>query len=572
MVKEILTLIRSLANHTGVIMIDFHRYVFCFALTLGLSFVCISNINGQQPEDLKLVPGNAVAAVHMDLAKLWQSESMKEMRDLLKKAGPKALIELEKRFVPDPTTVRTISGFVMFPKIPGSPPEFAFLISLKNPVEEKALFLSAMPDGETIKKDGINMQVKDGIGLILMNQGRLIAVGSPSLLPTLGKNTAPAKGEFAGFLKGNAPGLINAAINFEPIPKEVFTIAPPPFNSLVNGIQYMEAGIAVEKTIRLSTRYTYEKEEQAKAALETIKEFAKMGLAQLEEPRKEVEKRVFPKDQVGANPLTDLPEFLAAMVGLAILNEAEYLLKNPPIVLAGTSLKADYTTPQISSNALIPTTAIAIGMMLPAVAKVRESAQRISSMNNLKQIGLAMHIYHDTYNGFPAAAICDKKSGKPLLSWRVSILPFIEQDALYKQFKLDEPWDSEHNLKLAKNMPKVYFHPKANKPGDDKTHYRLFYGKGAAFELNKTSTIATIADGTSNTIMVVESEEPVVWTNPNDFAFDPTKALPKMLNIDGKFSATYCDGSVRTFKLPIDPDTLKLLLQKNDGKPIPQVP
>ncbi len=543
-----------------------------FVFTLSISFICISNVVAQQPEDLKLVPGNAVLAVHMDLAKLWQSESMKDMRELLKKAGPKALIELEKRFVPDPTTVETVTGFVMFPKNPGSPPEFAFLISLKKPVKEKALFVSAMPDGETIKKDGINMMVKDDIGLILMNQGKLIAVGAPSLLPTLGKNTAPAKGDFARFLKGSAAGLINAAINFEPIPKEVFAFAPPPFNSIVNGMQYMEAGIAVEKTLRLSTTITYEKEDQAKAALETVKGFAKMGLAEMVEPRKEVEKRVFPKDQVGANPLTDLPEFLAALAGLAILNEAENLLKNPPIILAGTSLKADYTAPQISSNALIPTTAIAIGMLLPAVQKVREAAQRTSSINNLKQIALAMHNYNSTFGAFPAAAICDKKTGKPLLSWRVAILQYIEEEALYKQFKMDEPWDSEHNLKLAKNMPKVYFHPKANKPGDNKTHYRLFYGKGAAFELNKPSGLAQITDGSSNTLMVVEAEESVVWTNPNDLAFDPAKALPKMLSIDGKFSAAYCDGSVRTFKMPIDQEILKLLIQKNDGKFIPEVP
>ena len=548
------------------------KSIFGFVFTFSISFICMSNVVAQQPEDLKLVPGNAVLAVHMDLAKLWQSESMKDMRELLKKAGPKALIELEKRFVPDPTTVETVTGFVMFPKNPGSPPEFAFLISLKKPVEEKALFLSAMPESETIKKDGINMVVKDDIGLILMNQGKLIAVGAPSLLPTLGKNTAPAKGDFARFLKGNAAGLINAAINFEPIPKEVFAIAPPPFNSLVNGMQYMEAGIGVEKNLRLSTTITYEKEDQAKAALETVKEFAKMGLAEMVEPRKEVEKRVFPKDQVGANPLTDLPEFLAALAGLAILNEAENLLKNPPITLAGTSLKADYTAPQISSNALIPTTAIAIGMLLPAVQKVREAAQRTSSINNLKQIALAMHNYNSTYGAFPAAAICDKKTGKPLLSWRVAILQYIEEEALYKQFKMDEPWDSEHNLKLAKNMPKIYFHPKANKPGDDKTHYRLFYGKGATFELNKSTQLTNIPDGTSNTLMVVEAEEPVVWTNPNDLAFDPTKALPKMLSIDGKFSAAYGDGSVRTLKMPIDQEILKLLLQKNDGKPIPQVP
>ena len=194
------------------------------------------------------------------------------------------------------------------------------------------------------------------------------------------------------------------------------------------------------------------------------------------------------------------------------------------------------------------------------------------ALNHLKAIALAMHNYNSTYNGFPAAAICDKKTGKPLLSWRVAILQYIGEEALYKQFKMDEPWDSEHNLKLAKNMPKIYFHPKANKPGDDKTHYRLFYGKGAAFELNKPTQIINITDGLSNTLMAVEAEEPVVWTNPNDLAFDPTKALPKMLSIDGKFSAAYCDGSVRSFKVPIDQEILKLLIQKNDGKPIPQVP
>ena len=196
------------------------------------------------------------------------------------------------------------------------------------------------------------------------------------------------------------------------------------------------------------------------------------------------------------------------------------------------------------------------------------------ALNRFKYIALSMGNYEGTYGAFPAAAICDKKTGKPLLSWRVSILPYIEEEALYKQFKMDEPWDSEHNLKLAKNMPKIYFNPKANKPGDNKTHYRIFYGKGAAFELNKGYSMGAIAsmDGLSNTLTVVEAEEPVVWTNPNELPFDPTKALPKMLSIDGKFSAAFCDGSVRTFKMPIDQEILKLLIQRNDGKVIPEVP
>jgi len=87
--------------------------------------------------------------------------------------------------------------------------------------------------------------------------------------------------------------------------------------------------------------------------------------------------------------------------------------------------------------------------------KIKQAAARANSTNNLKQMGLAMHNYMDVNKSFPAHAVYSK-DGKPLLSWRVMILPYIEQDALYRQFKLDEPWDSDHNKKLMAQMPKIY--------------------------------------------------------------------------------------------------------------------
>ena len=102
-------------------------------------------------------------------------------------------------------------------------------------------------------------------------------------------------------------------------------------------------------------------------------------------------------------------------------------------------------------------------------------------MNNMKQICLAMLNYEATYQSFPPAAI--EKDGKPLLSWRVAILPFLEEDALYKQFHLDEPWDSPHNLEVAKKMPSVFQSP--DSPSDGKTRVMLFTGKGAAFDGGK---------------------------------------------------------------------------------------
>src|SRR5438105_10195864 len=113
-------------------------------------------------------------------------------------------------------------------------------------------------------------------------------------------------------------------------------------------------------------------------------------------------------------------------------------------------------------------------------------------------MGMAMHQYYDTHHRFPPAAVCSP-DGKPLLSWRVLLLPFIEEDGLYKQFKLDEPWDSPHNIQLVPRMP-VIFGPYRNKAtGDGMSYFRVFVGPGAAFEGTKGLTRADFSDGTHNT-------------------------------------------------------------------------
>src|SRR5262249_39739103 len=118
--------------------------------------------------------------------------------------------------------------------------------------------------------------------------------------------------------------------------------------------------------------------------------------------------------------------------------------------------------------------------VLDAAGKGRAAAGRQRSANNLKQIGLALHNWHATNGRLPPAATYSP-DGKPLLSWRVLILPFLDQQGLYKEFRLDEPWDSDHNKKLLAKMPRVYETPDARAaPGE--THYQSFFGKAAFFE------------------------------------------------------------------------------------------
>jgi prepilin-type processing-associated H-X9-DG protein len=193
---------------------------------------------------------------------------------------------------------------------------------------------------------------------------------------------------------------------------------------------------------------------------------------------------------------------------------------------------------------------------------------RVQSVNNLKQIALSFHNYSDTYRALPPHASLGK-DGKPLLSWRVLILPFLGEQALYNQFHLDEPWDSEHNKKLLDKMPKVYTIP--GQKGTDVTHYQGFHGKGAVFEGKKGLTFpADFPDGTSNTIMIVEAADPVPWTKPADLPYDPAKPLPKLGGFfPGGFNAAFCDGSVHFLKTTIKPQTLHFLIGRNDGQVIP---
>jgi hypothetical protein len=190
-------------------------------------------------------------------------------------------------------------------------------------------------------------------------------------------------------------------------------------------------------------------------------------------------------------------------------------------------------------------------------------------VNSLKQIGLAMHNYHDSYAHFPTAAGRDK-AGKPLLSWRVHLLPYLEQDALYREFKLDEPWDSDHNKKLIARMPKVYQgrNPKLTEAG--KTPFLVPVGPGTLFgDDKKPLRFADITDGTSNTILAVEAddERAVVWTKPDDFTVDP-KDPRKGLARPGQdgFLALMADGSPHYFLATIDPRTLTALFTPAGGE------
>jgi hypothetical protein len=194
-------------------------------------------------------------------------------------------------------------------------------------------------------------------------------------------------------------------------------------------------------------------------------------------------------------------------------------------------------------------------------------AARQRSSNNLKHLALALHNYHDTYGTLPQD-VADK-DGKPLLSWRVRLLPFLEHDHVYKQFKVDEPWDGPTNKPLLVQMPKIFESPRVKVKEAGHTVYQGFSGPGAIFEKGiKPLRFRDILDGTSNTIFAIEASVAVPWTKPIDLPFDPKLALPDLGKAyNGIPLAAVMDGSVRTLDVgKVSAKTLKAAIGRNDGE------
>ena len=210
---------------------------------------------------------------------------------------------------------------------------------------------------------------------------------------------------------------------------------------------------------------------------------------------------------------------------------------------------------------------------LRALAQAMQAATLPQSNGKLKRIGLAMHSFHDTYKRFPPASARTSKTRQPKEdypphSWRVALLPFVEQADLHDQYRFDEPWDSPENLKILEKMPAVYRHPKDPFETTDTCYFALT-GPGTVFSGEEGTRIVDIRDGTSNTLMIVEAKRAVPWTKPEDIPYDPAQPMPELGgHFKGGFNTAFCDGAVRFIADSIDEKILRGLISRSGGESV----
>jgi beta-lactamase regulating signal transducer with metallopeptidase domain len=332
--------------------------------------------------------------------------------------------------------------------------------------------------------------------------------------------------------------------NDRPSAAHAFQLQFAPFAPLWEQCDIAVVGIQVRDTLSLKIVGKSASAEDAKRVHDTVKSAITLGQNMLGQAR-----------PAAANSRS--PDS-ALMLGT--IDIADQLLANVKLLQTDSQV-----TVTIEANAADTTQLVS--MVVPAVMSARQAARLAQSMNNMKQIGLAFHNYHDAHQHLPPAVIYGPNNVPR--SWRVELLPFLEASDLYNQYRQDEPWDSEHNKKLLEKIPPMYRDP-ADAANSVNTSCFVVTGPGTVFDRMAGTRFVEIADGASNTILAVQAKRAVPWTKPEDITFMPDKPVPKLGGwTRDSFVVALCDGSVRQLLTTIDERALRILIMIADGQPLP---
>ncbi len=483
---------------------------------------------GNLPADLALVPRDAVGFVSVRVADWWNSELGKQAQALVGLLG--GLEEMKKQ-----TGGLTPADIERVTVVAPEPTPNAFvLVAANKPFDQQKIVAQLVKNGRPMTGPGGKTYHANRQTAVYFPGDKLMVAGPPGGLQAFFQRSLKpaASGPMSEALQiaaGNKHHLVLSAVpppQIMEMVKQEFQkpgVVPPPLAPAKDFLDLNALILTADlgKNLEVDVRLTFPDEGKARAAQAAAKQLigtARQMLAGF--------KAQFAKGPEAAQiaPLFDQADQTLAAIPVE--------QQGPTVHLA---LKVELKPEMLA------------GLMVPATQKVREAAQRAESQNNLRQLALGLVNYADeNHLQMPPAVF---RGG---LSWRVAILPYIEQKALYDQFKLDEPWDSPHNIKLLTKMPKVFAHPRAPKGTDaNSTYYQVFTGPAAPFNGNKTIKYpAGFQDGTSQTLLVVEAGTAVPWTKPADIPYDAKGPVPKLGGLfPGTFLGAMADGSVSWFDL-----------------------
>ena len=524
---------------------------FCL-LFCGLLLGTACSKAAELPHGLKLIPSEAAIFVHVDVAKVWGSPIGEQVRKAKAKMIENNIAEFTKYTGLKLDDVETFTLWIPRFQDPRDTERLGVCVTFRKDYDAEAMRkqIKTTPGKRVItdvkgivsvselfaKEPSVVFDLSEKRRIILFNEMReefrkVQPVNKQAPLAKVYDLVQKGSAVVFGFNFDQFPAEVRAQDN---MPPEARSFLPLILAKTVIG----SADIAKDTT---TFQFRFQSKDKTNAievekSLEAVRTFLKL-----------VTETGIPRAQID-------DEFKVAMPLVKMLVET---------LGAGTIARNDTET---SATLKIPTTAPLVPFLQYVFGGTAGNNAR--DQNNLRQLALGMHNYESAFGQLPLTYGISKK-GKKLLSWRVEMLPFIEGAELYKKFKRDEPWDSEHNMKVYQEnpMPAAFVLPGSDNEKTKLTHYQVFSGNGAMFDPVLPVKILDVTDGLSNTLMIFTAKKAVPWTAPDDPAYDAEKDPTPLILFNKKRSyIALGDGSVRTIKDTISKKSLHAIITRAGGE------
>jgi hypothetical protein len=536
----------------------------CLFLALSTPFLATSSAqpaaSSELPADLAAVPKDALAFVHLRMADLWTTPTAQFVqRQLDPKLLESANRNLERITGLSLAEIDRVTLVVLAQRLP-QPPEPYVIVQTLRPVNRERILQTMLPGAQQDSGTGMfYVQGREGPAVRFLTD-RILVIGSQEGIRLQAVKPVRADGPLALSLKeaaGNHHLVAGVHLSREVSGQlRTMMLGQPPALPTLWGSTLSWAFDLIQGTIVVDVGYTttcrsefiFGGEWQAKRAFRAINGailFMQGCCA---------------SGQLVWKETRHLAQFLSVI---------EQSLDTAVVEVQGNTVRSMVTAkfaPATFDQAILEFCQV---IWLPG-----GSGSALLGTENLKLLGVAMQAYHKDFQKLPCHAIYSS-DGKPLLSWRVALLPYLGHDALYRQFRLDEPWNSVQNRQLLAQMPKVFELPGAPAPegytyyqvvvtpADQKSIYKTIFPMISQGQMSLPQIAS--ADGLDKTILLLEADKPVPWTAPEDVVMPPDdRPLPRF-GADPKlgwFTACFADGSVRILRKNIPQDTYQRLLRQ----------
>jgi hypothetical protein len=531
---------------------------------------------GELPTDLDSVPRNAVGFLHVRVADLWRSDLATELRYLVDKAGPDAWKDIEKRSPINPALLDRLTIVMLTPSepFPSAEPDARsalFIVSTSKPFERWPL-IEALGPKEKVYRDQLYYFNEDlWSGLAIIDERTFVIGSEASLIRYFNmRRRNDRTGPLQAPLRA-AAGKHSLVIGLNPTTLPQEGGLPPAAGTLLSAYSGTIT-LDLEPMLRFQARLDFQDEAKAKEGQEAAKQLLELGREGLKFPIAELEK-ILKDPEKGS--ISELPKHFAALVGLGFLREVDAQLKSAPLQRDGVSVKLPL---EYKSHAAMPALVSIYGSVFAVGVSARSTFKTVGEKfdgkedpveTHLRSLAKAMEDYRKKHGVYPPAALHDK-DGRPTLSWRVALLPYLGEESLYKEFKLDEPWDSLHNQQLIKKLPKAL-------RVEERDKYYYYYDRSAQWKTT-TQVITganTLFDGPKGiagpdkerkTILLTRlSTQGVYWTKPADVDYAADKPLP---SFHGKYQdrmqVLLTDGTYRAIDRSMNEKDIRTLIERSD--------